>query len=84
MEIKEFKITRNRQRPDFCYSYEKYNEDKSLRFSIFTMDGGKSFLASIHSANMLNGHLTHTDFSVKVNSPETALIEFNGFLMPKP
>jgi hypothetical protein len=80
MKLKEFQITRNRQRPEFCYAYEKYNDDKSLKFSIFTMDGGKSFLASINSANMLNGHLTHADFSVKVDSPENALIEFNKFL----
>lgn len=80
MKLEKFKIVKNRQRPDFCYAYEMYNEDKSKKFSIFTMDGGKSFLASINSANMLNGHLTHTDFSIKVNSPENALLEFSKFL----
>lgn len=45
MNLKEFKLVKNKQRPDFCYAYEKYIDNKDRKLSIFTMDGGKSFFS---------------------------------------
>ena len=45
MEISEFKLKKNRMNPEKCYSYEK--SDGLTKHSIFTMNGGKTFLASI-------------------------------------
>ncbi|AQW91319.1 hypothetical protein [Elizabethkingia anophelis] len=79
MELNKFKITRNRQRPDFCYAYEMYNESKTAKYSIFTIDGGNSFLASVITAN-LNGKLVDTDFQTMVTTPEEGLKEIKNFL----
>lgn len=72
MDIQDFKLVKNRQRPDFCYAYEKYNNDKSKKYSIFTMNGGRSFLASITSKNNL-GKLVDTDFSETFNTIDESL-----------
>tara|TARA_R110002050_G_scaffold284603_1_gene433847 strand:- start:824 stop:1105 length:282 start_codon:yes stop_codon:yes gene_type:complete len=72
MNIQDFKLVKNRQRPEFCYAYEKYNKDKSKKYSIFTMNGGRSFLASITSKNNL-GKLVDTDFSETFNSVDESL-----------
>jgi len=72
MNIQDFKLVKNRQRPDFCYAYEKYNNDKSKKYSIFTMNGGRSFLASITSKNNL-GKLIDTDFSETFNTADESL-----------
>lgn len=45
MNLNEFKLIKNRQRPDLCYGYEKKNNNR--KYSIFTMDSGRTFLASI-------------------------------------
>lgn len=78
MKIEEFKKVKNRQRPDMCFAYEKYNSNKSIKHSIFTWDGGKTYLASITSKN-LSGKLVDTDFSKSVSSIEEALQEFENF-----
>jgi len=39
------KQIKNKQRPDLCYCYEK--KENNLKYIIFTMNGGKSFLASV-------------------------------------
>jgi len=64
MDLKDFKLVKNRQRPDFCYSYELKQADK--KFSIFTMDGGKTFLASREEKRLDNRF--YTEFSQTVNS----------------
>ncbi|MDV3750635.1 hypothetical protein CMU19_04410 [Elizabethkingia anophelis] len=79
MKLSDFKITRNRQEPDFCYAYEMYNENKSEKYSIFTMDGGKSFLASVITQN-LNGKLVDNDFQENVSTPEEGLTEIKNYL----
>ena len=43
LKLTDFKIVKNRQRPDFCYAYEKYNEDKTEKYSLFTMNSGTTF-----------------------------------------
>lgn len=82
MELKEFKIVKNRQRPDFCYEYVKYNSDKTEKYSLFTMDGAKTFLASVTSMNGL-GKLVVTDYSQKFNSKEDALNGIIDFKLKK-
>jgi hypothetical protein len=79
MNLSEFKIVKNRQRPDFCYAYEKYNADKTEKYSLFTMNGGKTFLASVISTNNL-GKLVDTDFSETFNTKEEGLNAIVNFL----
>lgn len=79
MNLSEFKIVKNKQRPDFCYAYEKYNSDKTEKYSLFTMNGGNTFLASVTSTNNL-GKLTDTDFSETFNTKEEALNAIVNFL----
>lgn len=50
MKIQDFKLIKNRQRPEFCYMYKMYSGD--TKYEIFTMDGGKTFLASIEIKRM--------------------------------
>ncbi len=78
MEITDFKLTKNKQRPEFCYCYKRYDADK--KYEIFTMNGGVSFLASIESLT-LKGNYT-PDFSKNVVSIEDALFELNNFQKP--
>lgn len=78
MNIDDFKIIRNKQRPEFCYAYEKYNSGKTKKYSLFTIDGGKSFLASITSTNG-SGKLVDTDFSITVDSVEKGICAINQF-----
>jgi hypothetical protein len=79
MNLSEFKIVKNRQRPDFCYAYEKYNADKTEKYSLFTMNGGNTFLASVTSTNNL-GKLVDTDFSETFNTKEEGLNAIVNFL----
>ncbi len=46
MGIKEFKLTKNIQEPTRCYKYEKETPGNK-RLSIITMNGGKSFVATV-------------------------------------
>ncbi len=77
MNIKEFKKRKNRQNPDFCYSYEKEIEDK--KYTIFTMDGGKTFLADIEGINSGTRYLSKT-----LNSAKECLSAFNDFISAEP
>jgi len=79
MNLSEFKIVKNRQRPDFCYAYEKYNADKTEKYSLFTMNGGNTFLASVTSTNNL-GKLVDTDFLETFNTKEEGLNAIVNFL----
>lgn len=79
MEIQDFKLVKNRQRPDFCYSYEKKTGDR--KYSIFTMNGGKTFLASIEEPRM-DGKW-YSEFSETHNSVKKCLISFDNFINPK-
>jgi hypothetical protein len=78
MNLSEFEILRNRQIPDM-YCYKKYNTDKTETYSLFTMNGGKTFLASVVSANY-QGKLVDTDFSETFNSPQEGLDAINSFI----
>lgn len=77
MNLKDFKLVKNRQRPDLCYSYEKKETDR--KYSIFTMNGGKTFLGSIEEPRM--DKKWYSEFSETHDSVEkclTAFDEFNG------
>ena len=79
MNLKEFKLVENKQRPDLCYAFEKYNQEKTKKYSLFTMNAGKTFLASIVSANY-QGKLVDTDFSETFNTREQGLNAIVNFL----
>lgn len=57
---KGYKVVKNRQRPDMCYSYEKETEHR--KYVLFTMNGGTSFLVSIKERNV-RGYFTEDVFS---------------------
>ncbi len=67
LDIKNFKIIRNRQKPDFAWMHEL--EIGIYRFRILTMDGGFSYTASIekHIPSALQKHRRKTIFSEKVD-----------------
>jgi len=75
MNLKDFKLVKNRQRPDFCYSYEK--KEPSRKYSIFTMNGGKTFLASIEEPRM--DKKWYSEFSETHDTVEKCLTAFDGF-----
>ena len=78
MNLKEFKLVKNRQRPDFCYAYEKKTEDR--KYSIFTMDGGKTFLASIEEPRL--DKRWYSEFSETHGSVQECLDAFDKFNKP--
>ena len=80
MNLSEFKIVKNRQRPEFCYAYEKYNSDQTEKYSLFTMNGGVTFLASVVSANY-QGKIVDTDFSDTFATKEAGLKAIENFLL---
>lgn len=82
MKITDFKLIKNRQRPDLCYSYVKYNEHKTEKYMLFTIDGGNSFLASIISTNN-SGKLVDTDFSETFKTIEEGLDAIISYLANK-
>ena len=69
MIIKEFKLIKNRQRPEFCYSYEK--QEGELKYSIFTMNGGKTFFASIEKFGCTQFSETHISIKECLKSFKT-------------
>lgn len=75
MDLKEFELTKNRQRPEMCYGYTKKAGD--LKFQIFTMDGGRSFLATIEKRRMDNRY--YIEFEVVCHSIDECLTAFDGF-----
>lgn len=79
MNLSEFKIVKNRVRPDFCYAYVKYNAYKKEKYSLFTMNDGNTFLASVTSRNNL-GKLLDTDYSKTFNTKEEGLNAIVNFL----
>lgn len=75
MDLKEFKLVKNRQRPDFCYAYEKKTPER--KYSIFTMNGGKTFLASVDEPR-LDGRW-YSEFSETHNSVDECLNALGRF-----
>jgi len=75
MNLKDFKLVKNRQRPDFCYSYEK--KEGSRKYSIFTMNAGRTFLASIEEPRM--DKKWYSEFSEIHDTVEKCLTAFDGF-----
>lgn len=75
MNLKDFKLIKNKQCPDFCYSYE--NKINDYKYSIFTMDGGKTFMASIEKLNIDKRY--YSEFSKSYNSVQECLDSFTNF-----
>lgn len=75
MNLKEFKLVKNKQRPDFCYAYGKKTDRR--KYSIFTMDGGKTFLASVEEQRM--DKRWYSEFSETHNSVQECLDAFGHF-----
>ena len=76
MKLKEFKLIKNRQAPEICFSYEKYEGNR--KFSIFTMNACKTFLASIEEKRMDKRY--YSEFSETHNSVDECLFAFDNFL----
>lgn len=72
MKITDFKLKKNRQRPEMCYSWEKKEGD--TKWSIFTMNGGQTFLASIEQKRM-DGKF-YEEFSETFKTKEECLTAF--------
>lgn len=79
MTLQEFKLVKNKQIPDFCYAYEKKSD--SRKYSIFTIDGGKTFLASIEEPIM--DKRWYSIFSESHNSVQECLDAFIVFNDPR-
>jgi len=75
MDLKEFKLVKNKQRPDFCYAYEKKTD--SCKYSIFTMDGGITFLASVEEPRI--DKRWNSEFSETHNSVQECLDALSRF-----
>lgn len=73
--IKDYTLLRNRQNPDLCYAYVKREADR--KYSIFTMDGGQTFLASIEET-WIDGRW-HPEFDETCGSIEECLAAFEQF-----
>ena len=74
MKITEFKLNKNRQRLEMCYSWVK--SDGETKYSIFTMNGGQTFLASIEQKRM-DGKF-YDEFSETFNTKEECLTAFEN------
>lgn len=75
MYLKKFKLVKNRQRPDFCYAYELKTDER--KYSIFTMNGGQTFLASVEEPR-LDGRW-YSEFSETHNTVEECLEALGRF-----
>jgi len=73
MIIEDFKLIKNRLRPEFCFSYEK--RIKGTKYTIFTMNGGKTYLASVEEKRLDN--MFYTEKSKTVLNIDDALTFFS-------
>lgn len=76
MEIKNFILKKNKQKPDLCFCYEQ-KIDK-YKYSIFTINGGKTFLASIEEIRLDNKW--YKIFIETKNSIQSCLDSFEFFI----
>lgn len=83
MKLKDFKIDRNKERPEMCYKYILKKD--GLKFEIFTLNYGKEYLATIEQHAPVSGSphryislfKTTIDF---VEGPKEAVIKFKEYL----
>lgn len=76
MELNEFTLIKNRVVPEFNYQYKKVKN--GYKYQITTMDGGKSFLATIESKGE-GGKRYYSDYSGNFKSLDEALIAINKY-----
>jgi len=79
MKFEEFKTIRNRERPEMCYMFELVKN--GLRYRIFTMNGGFSYLASIERPTPTKSmpHCHTTIFKTNVDFEFEAIEQFKNF-----
>ena len=51
MQIGDYNIRYNELHPDVCYAYELFDDSNTEKYSMFTMDGGETFLTSVTDIN---------------------------------
>lgn len=74
MKLEDFKLIKNKQKPEMCYAYE--TKVGGSKYCIFTMNYGKTFLASIEERR-LDGRY-YSEFSKhNCSSAEEALEAIN-------
>ncbi len=79
MELKDFKKVENISRKDMCYSYIYKKSD--FKYTIFTSDGGKKFLATIEQKR-LDGRY-YLVLGLNFSSTQESINHFNSFLQLK-
>lgn len=77
MKLQDFKLTKNRRLPNMCFSYEKKTDNR--KYTIFTMNGGVSFIASIEYLRMDGNY--YTEFSEAFSSTNDCLNAFDSFII---
>lgn len=82
MTLQDFKLVKNKQRPEFCYEYVLYLNKDEAKLSIFTMNGGHDFLASITGQDNF-GKLTDPVYSKTVKTANAAIEIFQKFISEK-
>jgi hypothetical protein len=83
MKLKDFKIVRNKDRPEMCYKYILKKD--GFKFEIFTLNYGKDYLATIeeHSPIPRKPHLYTKVFTTNIDfieGPKEAVRQFKTFL----
>ena len=76
MEIQDFKIIKNRQRPKQCYKYRNVIGNK--KYEISTFNSGKTFLATIECRGRDNSYFS--EFSEHFDSVDCCLVAFKEIL----
>lgn len=83
MKLKDFKIVKNKYRPEICYKYILKKD--GLKFEIFTLNFGKDYLATIekHTPIHRKPHLYTKVFTTNIDfieGPKEAVRQFKAFL----
>jgi len=71
--ISDFNKRENKQRPNLCYGFEKKSNGE--KFMIFTMDAGRTFLATIEKKRPDGRY--YQEFNETHGSMEECLTAFN-------
>lgn len=72
-KLQDFRIRKNKQRPAMCFSYEK--NDGQTKHTIFTMNGGETFLATIEEKR--SDSRFYEEFNETHDSIENCLTAFD-------
>jgi len=83
MKLKDFELIQNKEKPEMCYKYILRKD--GLRFEIFTLNYGKTYLATIdqHTPLPRRPHLYTNIFKTNIDfieGPKEAVRKFKEFL----